>query len=200
MACRAIGLQPGDEVITTPYTFVASSSCILNAFAIPVFVDIDPETYNIDAGLVEAAITGKTRAILPVHFGGNIADMSRLQEIARRRKLSIIEDSAQAQGASLWAIAGQAVSATLGSSVSSSPKSHMRRGRHRHDERSRARGTGLVSPALRANPRWLVVRAFSVGLALSDDGDAGRAVRLNCASFPARTNGGKLARCGSLKR
>jgi len=101
IACRAIGLLPGDEVITTPYTFIASSACILNAFAIPVFVDIDPETYNLDAGLVEAAITERTRAILPVHFGGNLADMTRLCEIARRHNLAIIEDSAQAAGASL---------------------------------------------------------------------------------------------------
>jgi dTDP-4-amino-4,6-dideoxygalactose transaminase len=101
IACRAVGLQPGDEVITTPYTFIASSSCILNACAIPVFVDIDPETYNLDSRLVEAAITDRTRAILPVHFGGNIADMTGLSTIARRHNLSIIEDSAQAQGASL---------------------------------------------------------------------------------------------------
>jgi dTDP-4-amino-4,6-dideoxygalactose transaminase len=101
IACRAIGLQPGDEVITTPYTFVASSSCILNALAIPVFVDIDPETYNIDPSLVEEKITDRTRAILPVHFGGNIADMSTIAEIAKRHGLKIIEDSAQAQGASL---------------------------------------------------------------------------------------------------
>jgi dTDP-4-amino-4,6-dideoxygalactose transaminase len=101
IACRAIGLQPGDEVITTPYTFVASSSCILNALAIPVFVDIEPETYNINPSLVEEKITDRTRAILPVHFGGNIADMSALTNIAQRHGLKIIEDSAQAQGASL---------------------------------------------------------------------------------------------------
>ena len=101
IACRAIGLKPGDEVITTPYTFIASSSCVLNAFAIPVFVDIDPGTYNIDPGLVEAAITERTRALLPVHFGGNVADMTRLCEIARRHNLAVIEDSAQAAGASL---------------------------------------------------------------------------------------------------
>lgn len=101
IACRAVGLQPGDEVITTPYTFVASSSCILNALAIPVFVDIEPETYNIDPSLVEEKINDRTRAILPVHFGGNIADMTKLAEIARKHGLKIIEDSAQAQGASL---------------------------------------------------------------------------------------------------
>ncbi len=101
IACRAIGLKPGDEVITTPYTFIASSSCILNASAIPVFVDVESDSYNINPALVESAITERTRAILPVHFGGNIADMTRLQEIARKHNLRIIEDSAQAQGASL---------------------------------------------------------------------------------------------------
>jgi dTDP-4-amino-4,6-dideoxygalactose transaminase len=101
IACRAIGLKPGDEVISTPYSFIASISCVLNSFAIPVFVDIDPATYNIDPGLVEAAITERTRAILPVHFGGNVADMTRLSEIARRHNLALIEDSAQAAGASL---------------------------------------------------------------------------------------------------
>ncbi len=101
IACRAVGLQPGDEVITTPYTFIASSACVLNALSIPVFVDIEPETYNIDPNLVEEKITDRTRAILPVHFGGNIADMTRLTNIARKHGLKIIEDSAQAQGASL---------------------------------------------------------------------------------------------------
>ncbi|HXK58847.1 MAG TPA: DegT/DnrJ/EryC1/StrS family aminotransferase [Acidobacteriota bacterium] len=101
IACRAIGLQPGDEVITTPYTFIASSSCILNACAIPVFVDIDPETYNLNPSLVESAITKRTKAILPVHFGGNIADMTRLSAIAKLYGLRVIEDSAQAHGASL---------------------------------------------------------------------------------------------------
>jgi dTDP-4-amino-4,6-dideoxygalactose transaminase len=101
VACRAVGLKPGDEVITTPYTFIASSSSVLNAFAIPVFVDIDSQTYNINPELVEGAITERTKAVLPVHFGGNIADMTRLREIARRHALAIIEDSAQAASASL---------------------------------------------------------------------------------------------------
>jgi len=98
---RAIGLQPGDEVITTPYTFFATSSCILNASALPVYVDIDPETYNIDPAKIEAAITERTRAILPVHFAGELADMAAINRIAARHGLRVIEDAAQAHGVSL---------------------------------------------------------------------------------------------------
>ena len=98
---RAIGLEPGDEVITTPYTFFATSECILNANALPVYVDIDPETYNIDASKIEEAITDRTRAILPVHFSGELADMDSLCAIAARHNLPVIEDAAQAQGVSL---------------------------------------------------------------------------------------------------
>ena len=98
---RAIDLAPGDEVITTPYTFFATSQCILNANALPVYVDIDPQTYNIDATKIEEAITNRTRAILPVHFSGELADVAAIADIARRHGLRIIEDAAQSQGASL---------------------------------------------------------------------------------------------------
>lgn len=98
---RAIGLQAGDEVITTPYTFFATSGCILNANALPVYVDIDPETYNLDPKRIEEAITERTRAILPVYFSGEIADMDAIRKIADRHHLRVIEDAAQSQGASL---------------------------------------------------------------------------------------------------
>ncbi len=101
IACRAIGLQPGDEVITTPYTFIATSSCVLNAMAIPVYVDIEPDTYNINPDLIEDAITDRTKAIIPVHFGGNIAKMDRINAIAKKHGLMVIEDAAHAHGASL---------------------------------------------------------------------------------------------------
>ena len=98
---RAIDVQAGDEVITTPYTFFATSGCILNANALPVYVDIDPETYNLDPRRIEQAITPRTKAILPVYFGGEIADMDAICAIARKHKLRVIEDAAQSQGASL---------------------------------------------------------------------------------------------------
>lgn len=108
---RALGIAPGDEVITTPYTFFATSSCVLNAGAWPVYVDIDPETYNIDPRRIEEAITERTRAIFPVHFGGEIADMDAINEIACRHELIVIEDAAQAQGVSLE---GDRYAGTLG--------------------------------------------------------------------------------------
>jgi dTDP-4-amino-4,6-dideoxygalactose transaminase len=101
VALEACGIGPGDEVITTPYTFIATSSCIFSRFALPVYVDVDPETYNIDATKIEAAITPKTRAILPVYFGGEIADMDAINAIAKKHNLRVIEDAAQAQGAIL---------------------------------------------------------------------------------------------------
>lgn len=98
---RALDLRAGDEVITTPYTFFATSSCILNNNAWPVYVDIDPQTYNLDPRKIEEAITPRTRAILPVHFAGEIADMDAINAIARKHNLVVIEDAAQAQGVCL---------------------------------------------------------------------------------------------------
>jgi dTDP-4-amino-4,6-dideoxygalactose transaminase len=98
---RGIGLEAGDEVITTPYTFFATSGCILNANALPVYVDIDPKTYNLDPAQIEAAITPRTRAILPVYFGGELADVDAIARIAAKHGLKVIEDAAQAQGVSL---------------------------------------------------------------------------------------------------
>ena len=90
----ALGIQEGDEVITTPMSFVATSNAILHAGATPVFVDVERESGNIDATLIEAAITKKTKAIIPVHLYGNMCDMKKIKEIADKYNLVIIEDAA----------------------------------------------------------------------------------------------------------
>jgi len=101
IALRLLGVGPGDEVITTPLSWVATSNVILAVGATPVFVDIDPATRNIDAHRIEAAITARTRAILPVHLAGLPADLEAIYDIAARHGLRVIEDAAQAIG-SLW--------------------------------------------------------------------------------------------------
>jgi len=99
LAMLAAGIGPGDEVITVPHTFVATAAAVKYTGARPVFVDIDPATFTMDAARIEAAITPRTRAILPVHLYGHPADMDPILEIARRRRLLVIEDAAQAHGA-----------------------------------------------------------------------------------------------------
>lgn len=96
LALLAVGIGPGDEVITTPMTFVATSLAILHTGATPVWVDVDSDTGNINAELIEGAITEKTRAILPVHLYGQMCDMKRIRNIADKHNLSIIEDAAHA--------------------------------------------------------------------------------------------------------
>ncbi len=98
---RAFGIGPGDDVITTPFSFIASTNCILFESATPVFVDIEPSTLCIDCGLVEAAITSRTKAILAVDVFGHPADWPALSAIAARHDLRVIEDSAEALGSAL---------------------------------------------------------------------------------------------------
>jgi dTDP-4-amino-4,6-dideoxygalactose transaminase len=99
LALRAAGIGEGDEVITSPFTFIATAEAISYVGARPVFVDIDPASFNIDPRKIEAAITEKTRAVLPVHLFGQTADMDPIIEICRRKGLRLIEDCAQAFGA-----------------------------------------------------------------------------------------------------
>lgn len=99
MALMALGVGPGDEVITSPFSFFATAEVIELCQATPVFVDIDPKTYNIDANKLEAAITSKTKAIMPVSLYGQCADMTHINSIAKKHQLPVIEDAAQSFGA-----------------------------------------------------------------------------------------------------
>jgi dTDP-4-amino-4,6-dideoxygalactose transaminase len=101
LAILAAGIGPGDEVITSPFTFIATAEAICYAGATPVFVDIDPQTFNIDPALIEKAITPRTKAIIPVHLFGQPADMLVIKEICDRHGLLLIEDCAQSFGADI---------------------------------------------------------------------------------------------------
>lgn len=99
LVLRALDLQPGDEIITTPHTFIATIEPLEEIGIVPVFVDINPQTYNIDVEKIEAAITPRTKAIMPVHLYGQLAEMDRIMAIAKNHNLLVIEDAAQAHGA-----------------------------------------------------------------------------------------------------
>ncbi len=113
VALTAAGIGSGDEVITTPFTFMATATSVVFTGATPIFVDIDPQTFNLDPSKIEKAITKKTKAIMPVHLYGLMANMPEIMKIAKKHNLLVIEDSAQAHGANIggrkagsWGIAG----------------------------------------------------------------------------------------------
>jgi perosamine synthetase len=110
LCIKAASIRDGDEVITTPFSFVASANCILYERAKPVFVDIDPVTFNIDTNQIEAAITPRTRAILPVHVFGRPCQIERIIEIGKRNGLTVIEDACEAIGAKV----GERAAGTFG--------------------------------------------------------------------------------------
>jgi perosamine synthetase len=116
MALAAVGVGPGDEVITSAFTFLASASCAIHQNAIPVFVDIDPRTYCMDPARLEAAITPRTKAIIPVHIQGCPADLDPILAIAKKHSLAVIEDACQAHGAvyksARWATSAHSRSTT----------------------------------------------------------------------------------------
>jgi len=118
----ALGIGPGDEVITSPFTFIASANAILYVGATPVFADIHPCCYNLDPRAVEAKLTPRTKALLPVHLYGNPANMPALMEIAQRHGLAMVEDAAQAHGA---AIEGRRVGSFGGGNFSFYPTKNM---------------------------------------------------------------------------
>lgn len=101
ISLQTLGLQPGDEVITTPFSFFATAEVVSALGATPVFVDIEPDTFNINPDLIEVAITPRTRAIIPVHLFGHPAPMTEINAIARRHGLAVLEDAAQAWGAAM---------------------------------------------------------------------------------------------------
>lgn len=100
LALMACGVRPGDEVIVPPYTFIATASVVIECNCVPVFVDIDPDTYNLDASKIEEAITPRTKVIIPVHFAGLACDMDAIMAIAQRRHLYVLEDAAHGHGGS----------------------------------------------------------------------------------------------------
>jgi len=101
LALMALGIGDGDEVITSPFSFFSSATTVVHTGATPVFADIDPRSFNIDPAAVEAAITPRTAAIMPVHLYGQMADMGALRDVASRHGLAIVEDAAQAIGATM---------------------------------------------------------------------------------------------------
>ena len=135
LLCVTAGIGPGDEVITSPYSFVASANCAIYEGATPVFADIDPRTLNLDPAAVEAAITPRTKAIVAVDIYGYPSEMDELQVIARRHGLALLDDSCEALGAVYKGRPLGCAGPGRGLGVLSEQANHDRRGRRRHDAR-----------------------------------------------------------------
>ena len=142
----SIGIEPGDEVIVPPYTFIATVNVVLLHYALPVFVDTDPETFQIDASKIEAAITDRTAAIMPVHLGGSVADMDAIMEVARKHKLPVIEDACQAHLAEWRRQEGGHAGLDRLLQLPGQQEPQLGRGRRDPDERRRARRK-VLSPS-----------------------------------------------------
>jgi dTDP-4-amino-4,6-dideoxygalactose transaminase len=124
LSLEVLGVGPGDEVIAPAFTFVATAGAILQVGATPAFADIDPATFNLDPGAVEAAITPSTVAIMPVHLFGQMAEMARLEAIAARHGLAIVEDAAQSLGASQMVVGTAGAAGTPRPGVRAGPDVH----------------------------------------------------------------------------
>ena len=134
IALLAAGIQAEDEVIVPPYTFVSTATAVVEANAIPVFADIDLDTFNLDPAAVEAAITPRTRAIIPVHFAGQPADMDALIALAADRGILVIEDAAHAHGATYRDRPAGSLGHIACVLVPVEQEPDGRRRRHHHDE------------------------------------------------------------------
>ena len=157
IALMAAGIEAGDEVIIPPYTFLATASTVIEANATPVFVDIDRETFNIDAKLIEKAITPRTRAIICVHVGGMACDMDAIMGVAKSHNLIVIEDAAHAHGSEFQRPQSRRDRAHRVVLVSVEQKHDQRRGRDSDLERRCAGGKVPLDPQLRARARREVV-------------------------------------------
>jgi hypothetical protein len=155
----AAGIEAGDEVIIPPYTFFATASAVVEANATPIFVDVERDTFNIDPAAIEAAITKRTRAIIPVHLGGLPCDMDAIMAIAQRHGLVVIEDAAHAHGSEYKGKRVGAIGTHGVVLVSVVEEPQQRRRRDHHDQRRRARRALPLDPQLRPHSDRRVVRA-----------------------------------------
>ena len=158
-ALRAVGVEAGDEVIVPAVTFVASASAVLQANAIPIFVDCDPRNYTIDPAAVEAAITPQTRAVMPVDYGGMPCDMDALQAIATKHDIAIVSDCAHSHGSQWKGVGTGAIGDCGGFSFQMGKTLTTRRRRHDSHEPGRGRAARILLSQHRTLPGPPILRA-----------------------------------------